>query len=68
MARHVTGEASPEEDERLKTLYAQQIGLKAEIDSFRDDHVQQTSSTVTDFDADAAFNRLHQRIQDENLL
>jgi hypothetical protein len=68
MARCITGEASPRELEQLQTLYKQYAGLQSGIDQIREDLQQTPPGTGTDFDADAAFARLHKRIQDENLL
>jgi len=68
MARCITGEASPQELEQLQALYKQHTGLESGIDQIREDLRQNSPDAVTDFDADAAFAKLHKRIQDENLL
>lgn len=68
MARYIAGEASPEELEQINALYKQHQGLQSGISQIRQELAATQPATVTDFDADTAFLKLHHRIQNENLL
>lgn len=69
IARYIAGEASPEDLVQLQALYKQQEGLQSTIHQIQKDLSTSSSlPTETDFDAGAAFLKLHERIQNENLL